>query len=438
MKVYAFLPAKGNSERISSKNNRFLSGERLFIRGLKKLLGCSKIDKVFLDTESKEMHESSDYLDCEHMYRDQVLASNATDGNALFLNEVLNYPDADIYIQYLCTAPFIHPENIDRGIQILNDHPEYDSIVFMKKEKQYTWKDGAPAYDLNNIPNSVDLDDTLIETMGLYIIRKEAALKTKRRIGERPYMLFGDPIESIDVNFPEEFELAETIARGHQSKEFQSLNLLRHFVSAPMLSDIIDDLEVETGEICGGVLCGLKANIEGAAIIGRAKTLHLRPLKHDENFSGIYDALNSYEGITTHDIIVVQNDLPEFAYFGDLNARLAIRAGASGVILNSKTRDVERVKGLKLPVFSKGRNARDVRRRATVESMNAKITLDGTTVCPGDLIFADSDSVIIIYSKYEKCVLELVMKKIESENNISRDIILQKGVETLLEENGTF
>ena len=36
MKVFAFLPAKGNSERVQNKNYRYLAGERLFIHGLKK------------------------------------------------------------------------------------------------------------------------------------------------------------------------------------------------------------------------------------------------------------------------------------------------------------------------------------------------------------------------------------------------------------------
>ena len=32
MKVYAFVPAKGTSERVENKNMRFLDGERLYVR----------------------------------------------------------------------------------------------------------------------------------------------------------------------------------------------------------------------------------------------------------------------------------------------------------------------------------------------------------------------------------------------------------------------
>lgn len=61
MKVYAFVPAKGTSERVENKNMRFLDGERLYIRALKKLLKCKNIDRVFLDTESQEMFDLVDY-----------------------------------------------------------------------------------------------------------------------------------------------------------------------------------------------------------------------------------------------------------------------------------------------------------------------------------------------------------------------------------------
>ena len=119
MKVYAFVPAKGTSERVENKNMRFLDGERLYIRALKKLLKCKNIDRVFLDTESQEMFDLVDYLPITFMKRDANLATNKTDGHQMFVNEVNSFPDADIYVQLLCTSPFINPETIDDAIEKL-------------------------------------------------------------------------------------------------------------------------------------------------------------------------------------------------------------------------------------------------------------------------------------------------------------------------------
>ena len=92
----------------------------------------------------------------------------------------------------------------------MKTNTRYDSAVLVKKDKLYTWNENGPSYDVNNIPNSFNLPDTVIETMGLYIIRRDSALKTKRRIGEIPLQLFASPLEAIDVNYPEDFELAGT------------------------------------------------------------------------------------------------------------------------------------------------------------------------------------------------------------------------------------
>lgn len=132
MRVYAFVPAKGTSERVENKNMRFLDGERLYIKALKTLLSCKEIDKVFLDTESEEMYELVDYLPITFMKRDPNLANNKTDGHKMFMNEVNTHPNADIYVQLLCTSPFIKPETIDNAIRTLKENKQYDSAILMK------------------------------------------------------------------------------------------------------------------------------------------------------------------------------------------------------------------------------------------------------------------------------------------------------------------
>ncbi len=133
MKIAAFLPAKGSSNRIPNKNTMLLDGEPLFLRSLKKLMSIPLIDEVYLDTESYEIIELASEVKCKILKRDPSLASNKTDGNLLFYNEV-QHTDADICVQLLCTSPFIKPSTIEKAIKILIDNPEYDSVVAIRKE----------------------------------------------------------------------------------------------------------------------------------------------------------------------------------------------------------------------------------------------------------------------------------------------------------------
>lgn len=132
------------------------------------------------------------------------------------------------------------------------------------------------------------------------------------------------------------------------------------------MSDILDDLFQETGIKHGCIINNWKCNLSNTKLLGRACTLKLRALKENEDFNGIYNALDSYKEISENNIIVVENELKEYAYFGDLNARLAIRAGASGAIIDGVTRDLKQTQALNFPVFCRNYNAADVRKRATL------------------------------------------------------------------------
>ncbi len=430
MKVIAFIPAKGASSRVKNKNLKLLDGKPLFLYTLEKLMECDSIDEVYLDTESDCILSLASEIKCNVLKRDPKLATNKTDGNKLFFNEIKSIK-ADIYIQILGTSPFIENDTIKKGIDIVSKG-EYDSAVLVRKEKFYTWDGKGPNYDIANIPNSYELDDTIIETMGLYIIKREAALLTERRIGNNPYLLEAKPIEAIDVNYSEDFELANLIAAGKREKERKLLDNIKLHLASAMLSDILDEFNIN------GVLKNFNLNIIEKKIFGKAKTLKLRMLEEGEDFRGIYNALHTYDTIIPNDIIVVENAINEYAYFGELNANLAIRSGASAAIIGGVTRDSAEVKKLGFPVFSKGVSCKDVRKRATMESYNKTICIDGILISPDDLIFGDNDGIVVIPKQYEEMILKRVFEVIKIENNILFDIANGADIDSLINNNGFF
>ncbi len=431
MKVVAFLPAKGTSSRIENKNFKLLDGKPLFLHTLEKLVACDFIDEVYLDSESEEIFSLAENVKCNFLKRDVSLATNMTDGHSLFYNEAKQV-EADIYIQILGTSPFIKKETIQKGIEILQKNSEYDSVILVKKEKLYTWNEQTANYNLEHIPNSVDLPDTIIETMGLYITRKNVALEMKKRIGKNPYLLEASTIEAVDVNYPDEFELANFIAAGIREKERQLFKNLAYKLTSSMLSDIMDDLGCDT------TITSLSLNLRNKKLLGRAKTLKIRELNENEDFRGIYNALDSYKTIVPNDIIIVENECSDFAYFGEMNANLAIRSGAIGAIIGGKTRDTKEVADLDFPVFSTGAKCKDVRKRATLESINKKINLYGIEIYPNDLIFADNDGIVVIPKRYEEEVIQKALETINKEKNILSDIMNGKSISDILKNNGEF
>jgi len=432
MKVVAFLPAKGSSDRVNNKNIKLLDGKPLFLHTLDKLISCDFIDEVYLDTESEEIISLACERNCEVLKRDALLSSNKTDGNQLFMNEV-NHVVADIYIQVLCTSPFIDVETIRNGVEILKNESFYDSVVLVRKENFYLWENGRPSYDLNHIPNSNTLEKTITETMGLYMVRRAVALNLKRRIGEQPFLLEASPLEAVDVNWQEDFELAELIEAGRREKDNRLQNNVKALLSSAMLSDILDDLGCRNQ-----VIRGLFLNLIETKVLGRAKTMRLRKLEKGEDFRGIYNALKSYENVVPNDVVIVENEVENYAYFGELNANLAIRSGAVGVVIGGNTRDSAEVSKLGLPVFSKGYTCQDVRKRATVDHMNRSILIDGVVVEPDDLVFGDREGVVVIPKLYEKRVINLAIEAAAKEKRILVDVTIGESIDSIIEDHGLF
>ena len=431
MKVVAFLPAKGSSQRIKSKNMKLLDCKPLFLHTLEKLVECDFIDEVYLDSESDEILNYASYLNYIPLKRNPELANNKTDGHQMFYNEIRQV-DADIYIQILGTSPFIKKETIKKGVNILKDNPDYDSVVLVKREKQYTWGENGPNYDKNHIPNSIDLPDTLIETMGLYIVRGDVAHRNKQRIGEKVYMLEAEPIEAVDINYPEDFVLAEYIAKGLNQKEVSFFQTIGKHLSSCILADIMWGYGIKSH------ITGLTVNFPQNKIIGRASTIKLRKLNKGEDFNDIYKGLKTYEKIRAGEVIMVENECDDVAYFGELNSNLANRAGAVGTVVNGVTRDINEVSKIGYTVFSKGYCCADIRGIGTVDSFNKTINIQGVKINPGDIIFGDINGVVVIPKKFEEEVLKKAFISIKTEKNVLEKILNYNDAYGIYEEEGAF
>jgi len=428
MKTVAFVPAKGSSERIQNKNLSVLDGEYLFKHKLRQLLDCPGIDEVYLDTDNDEIASLAGDLPVKRLTRPTDLATNSTDGHALFAWEC-SQVSADVYIQALCTAPFVTAATIERALEVLFNSPSHDSLIAVSAAKQYTWSNNQPDYGQGRIPNSVDLPKVIVEAMSLYIARS-GVLPSRRRFGHSPLLFELDPLETIDVNWPKDLVLAEIIASGIRAKENLMLGALTPYLSSAMISDITREM--------GYALTLPKEIIGEGRFFGRAKTLLLDHLQAHDRKDGIYDALNSYRFVRSGDVILVENRVANRAYFGCLNAQLAMRAGAVGAVVDGVTRDRSDVQKLNFPVFARGNYCVDIKSEGTVRAINMPIEIGGVRIENNDFVFADCDGVTIIPKKLWPAVRAQVFQGIEKEWQVGRAVALGVPPEKILSEFGEF
>lgn len=210
MKIVAVMPLKLKNERCPGKNTRLLGGKPLFWHELESLKNTLLVDDIYVycsdDSIVSLMPEGVSFLK-----RSPVLdlpTSNFTQIFDSFMNEI----DADVYIFAHATAPYIKVETMVECINAVKSEG-YDSAFCAQKIQTFLWQDGEPLnFDASNLPRTQDLKPIYQETSGVYVFRKEVFEKCRRRIGKKPYIKVVSFKEAVDIDNPEDFELAEALS----------------------------------------------------------------------------------------------------------------------------------------------------------------------------------------------------------------------------------
>lgn len=210
MIINAVVPMKLNNRRLPQKNTKsFTNGKPLCYYILSTLMSIKEIESVYVYCSNPDIKE---FLPDGVKY---LRRSESLDQDTTKMNEVLscfaNDVDSDVYVMTHTTAPFIKPESIKKGLDAVLSG-QFDSSFAAKKVQDFLWKDGKPFnYELNNIPRTQDLPALFEETSGFYIYKKDVIKNLNRRIGNSPFIVEVGEIESIDIDEPEDFLIADAI-----------------------------------------------------------------------------------------------------------------------------------------------------------------------------------------------------------------------------------
>jgi CMP-N,N'-diacetyllegionaminic acid synthase len=213
--VIAVIPVKGQSERVKNKNLRLLNGESLLARKIRQLQSCARVQRIIVNSDSREMLAVAKKLGAECVQREPHFALGTTPMNDVIHHVVEHSPRGHIYWAQV-TSPILEPETIDRAISEYFAKLEegYDSLASVQKLLMYLWKEGKPInYTLDRHPNSQTLDPYFCMTFGILLIEREVALKRRYYIGERPYLFEVTPVEAIDIDTEYDLLLAELYLR---------------------------------------------------------------------------------------------------------------------------------------------------------------------------------------------------------------------------------
>jgi CMP-N-acetylneuraminic acid synthetase len=208
---------KAHSERVTSKNFRLLAGKPLFRWILDTLLSLDEVDRVVINTDARSILEDNGLLEGPRVLirdRKRELCGDATSMNLILRDDIDAVP-ADIYLMTHTTNPLLGAETIRLGLRRFAEAEDsIDSLFTVNRfQTRFYREDLSPVnHDPDNLVRTQDLEPWFEENSCLYVFTRASFLTTNSRIGERPLMLETPRLESIDIDEPDDWIMAEALA----------------------------------------------------------------------------------------------------------------------------------------------------------------------------------------------------------------------------------
>jgi 4-hydroxy-4-methyl-2-oxoglutarate aldolase len=102
--------------------------------------------------------------------------------------------------------------------------------------------------------------------------------------------------------------------------------------------------------------------------------------------------------------------------------------GAVGVVTDATSRDTDEIEVEKVPLYlrKKGRGIRPGRNE--IESVNRPVVIGGVLVCPGDVVIADGDGVIVVPREKAELVAGFAREILNKDKGARRDLYHRIGM----------
>ena len=108
--------------------------------------------------------------------------------------------------------------------------------------------------------------------------------------------------------------------------------------------------------------------------------------------------------------------------WGELLSTAAGNRGAIGTIVDGAVRDVKKMTDMGFACFARGTCVYDSQNRQRVVDIDVPVEIDGVRFCPGDLVIADVDGVVVVPRAVEREAVAAAWTKVHAEN-VTRDAI---------------
>lgn len=218
--LVALVPLRGGSKSIPKKNIRTIAGKPLCAWVLEAACACSRIDQVWVSTDSSEIRETVESLGLGVRVLDRPAALAADDSSTE--DVMLHFAEA-IPFETLCTiqatSPLLSAGDLDEAIEMF-ERDKYDSLLSAVRTKRFFWADNFEPinYDPLNRPRRQDFSGTLMENGAFYLTRRPVLEQNACRLGGRISVFEMAEDTAVEIDEPSDWDMVTgLLEKRHQS-----------------------------------------------------------------------------------------------------------------------------------------------------------------------------------------------------------------------------
>ncbi len=196
------------------------------------MLSCKRIDEIIFSTNDENCVEVANKFTSDKRLkiipRPEELCLSSTNLQDLICY-VPTITDADHILWGHVTTPLASADDYDRGIEFYLSklHEGYDSLVGVTELRNFLLtKEGKLINNTLDIPwpRTQDLEPLYEINHTMFLAKREVYTVQKNRIGQKPLLHIMDEFHSKDIDWEEDFTIAEIMYKYINSRTLASNN----------------------------------------------------------------------------------------------------------------------------------------------------------------------------------------------------------------------
>jgi len=217
MNIVAIIPARGGSKGTPRKNIKTLYGKPLIAYIIETALQVKELDKVIVSTEDKEILEIAKehgaevpFVRPKELARDDTPTLPVLQHAIKYLEDQENYSPEIVVLLY-ATSPLLRAERVSEAIRILKDG-DFDSVLGVVEDRGHYWTEKGGDYKRiypKILKNRQFTKPLFKENGSIYAFKRDLLMKEDTLVGGKIGFLIMQKEESIDIDEPLDFEIAE-------------------------------------------------------------------------------------------------------------------------------------------------------------------------------------------------------------------------------------